>query len=269
MLGAVLDLHLSKSHLQAAADMRDNVYVDNILSGCSTEEELLAYYSQSRDLMSQAKFNLRSWSTNSQRLQEITKQDNSGDHNTTVGLLGLRWNTATDMISLPSRKLSAVNRFVTKRDILQASSQIFDPLGWVTPVTVQAKILLQEVWLTKLTWDEPLPEAIKDRWAAILADLRELPNLLMARLYFPPSQIGTHIDNIFVFADASIKAYGAIVYLNHGDYISFAMSKNRVVPTRPTTLPRLELMAAVTATRLAEFVCSSIPNDKQRVRVYF
>ena len=142
MLGAVLDLHLSKSHLQAAADMRDNVYVDNILSGCSTEEELLAYYSQSRELMSQAKFNLRSWSTNSQRLQEITKKDNFGDHNTTVGLLGLRWNTATDMISLSSRKLSAVNTFVTKRDILQASSQILDPLGWVTPVTVRAKILL-------------------------------------------------------------------------------------------------------------------------------
>ena len=28
-------------------------------------------------------------------------------------------------------------------------------------------------------------------------------------------------------------------------------------------------MAAVTATRLAEFVCSSIPLDMQRVRVYF
>ena len=105
MLGAVLDLHLSKSHLQAAADMRDNMYVDNILSGCSTEEELLAYYSQSRDLMGQAKFNLRSWSTNSQRLQEVTRQDNSSDPNTTVGLLGLRWNTAADTISLSSRKL--------------------------------------------------------------------------------------------------------------------------------------------------------------------
>jgi len=37
---------------------------------------------------------------------------------------------------------------------------------------------------TKLTWDEPLPEIIKDRWTDILADLRELSNLLMPRLYF-------------------------------------------------------------------------------------
>ena len=127
----------------------------------------------------------------------------------------------------------------------------------VTPVTVRAKILLQEVWLTKLTWDEPLPDTIKERWTAILADLRELPNIYIPRLYFPRSQTGTHIDNLFVFADASTKAYGAIVYLNSGDYISFAMSKNRVAPTRTITLPKLELLAAVTATRLAEFVCDS------------
>ena len=193
ILGAVLDLHLSNSPLQVAADMRDNIYVDNILSGCDTEEELLAYYSQSRDVMSQANFNLRSWSTNSKRLQEVTRQDNTSDPSTTVGILGLRWNITTDMLSLSTRKLPAINTFVTKRDILQASSQIFDPLGWVTPVTVRAKILLQEIWLTKLTWDEPLPDMIKDRWTAILADLRELPNLLIPRLYFPHSQTGKSI----------------------------------------------------------------------------
>jgi len=47
MLGAVLDLHLTKSPLQVSADMRNNISVDNILSGCSTEKELMTYYSQS------------------------------------------------------------------------------------------------------------------------------------------------------------------------------------------------------------------------------
>ena len=160
ILGAVLNLHLSKFPNPIAEDMQDNIYVDNILSGCSTEEELLTYYSQSRDLMNQAKFNLRSWSTNS---KEITRQDKTSDPNTTVGLLGLQWNTGTDMISLSVRKLPTVNTYVTKRDILQASSQIFYPLGWMTPVTVKAKILLQDIWQTKLTWDESLPDTIKDR----------------------------------------------------------------------------------------------------------
>ena len=169
--------------------------------------------------MNQAKFNLRSWSTNSKHLQEITRQDKTSDPNTTVGLLGLQWNTATDMISLSVRKLPTVNTYVAKRDILQASSQIFDPLGWMTPVTVKAKILLQEIWQTKLTWDEPLPDTIKDRWTAILVELQELPNLLIPRIYFPHNHPGTHVDNIFVFADANTKAYGAVVYFSSNNRI--------------------------------------------------
>ena len=61
MLAAVLDLHLSKVASPVALDMTDNIYVDNILSGCNREEELLTYYKHSRELMSLANFNLRSW----------------------------------------------------------------------------------------------------------------------------------------------------------------------------------------------------------------
>ena len=71
MLGAILNLHLSKFH-DVTRDMRDNIYVDNILSGCDTEEELLK---QSRSLMGQAKFNLRLCSTTvikSEKLLEET-----------------------------------------------------------------------------------------------------------------------------------------------------------------------------------------------------
>ena len=47
MLGAVLNLHLSKFDTPVALDMRENVYVDNVLSGCNTKDELLVYYTQS------------------------------------------------------------------------------------------------------------------------------------------------------------------------------------------------------------------------------
>ena len=56
---------------------------------------------------------------------------------------------------------------------------------------------------------------------------------------------------MFVFSDASMKAYGAVVYICHQDKISLVMSKNRVAPTKPITLPN---------TRLANFVKSSLHN---------
>ena len=48
MLATVLDLHLSKVVSPVAADMKENIYIDNILSGCNTEDELLTYYKQSQ-----------------------------------------------------------------------------------------------------------------------------------------------------------------------------------------------------------------------------
>lgn len=57
----------------------------------------------------------------------------------------MKWNTVTDTMSLAPKLLSS-SKLVSKCNILQDSSQIYGPLGWTTPVTVQAKILLQEVW---------------------------------------------------------------------------------------------------------------------------
>ena len=108
MLGAVLNLHVSKLDDDVAKDMQDDIYVNNILLGCNSEEELLAYYKESRNLMSQANFNLWSWSTNSGKLRAVSGVDQTSDPDPTVGLLGLRWNTPTDIISLTNRKLPTI-----------------------------------------------------------------------------------------------------------------------------------------------------------------
>jgi len=118
-LATVLDLHLGKSTSPVAADTKQNIYVDNILSGCNTEDELLTYNKPFRQHMSQVNFNLWSWSSNSRCLQAVTARDKTNDPHTTVGLLGLHWNTITDTVSLEPRQLSSTNTsLITKRDIL-------------------------------------------------------------------------------------------------------------------------------------------------------
>ena len=46
------------------------------------------------------------------------------------------------------------------------------------------------------------------------------------------------------------------------------MSKSRVAPLKALTLPRLELMAAVTASRVAKFVQFSISPDSNPIAVH-
>ena len=139
MLHATINLHLRKFQSYVAEDIQRNIYVDNIISGCDTETQLVHYYTKARDIMSQANFNLRSWASNSTILQQIATADKTIDHNTTVQILGLLWNTCTDKMSLTPKSLPASN-IVSERSVLHDSSQIFDPLGWATPVSIRAKI---------------------------------------------------------------------------------------------------------------------------------
>ena len=109
------------------------------------EPNAVDYYNKSRSILSQAKFNLRSWASNSEQVQALAKVHKVADRNDTTKVLGLVWHTPSDTLSLAS-KITTGNYPITKREILQGSSSIFDPLGFITPVTIQAKVLLQELW---------------------------------------------------------------------------------------------------------------------------
>ena len=79
---------------------------------------------------------------------------------------------------------------------------------------------------------------------------------MIPRQYFTSLQF--FAQDLHVFADASTKAYGAVAYFKQDNYTSLIMSKTRVSPLKVISLPRLELMAAVLASRLAKFILSSV-----------
>ena len=75
-------------------------------------------------------------------------------------------------------------------------------------------------------------------------------------------------NHIYVFADASIKAYGTVAYLHRRFEISLAMLKSQVAPLKSLTLPRLQLMAAVSASRVAKFVQISLSPSNTPIPVH-
>ena len=245
MLYAAIDLHLSKFKSPVAKDVKRSLYVDNVLSGRDSEKEIIEYYQQARTILKQANFNLCSWSSNSQQLQLRTSEDRTNDSNSTVNVLGLRWNTLTDTLLFASKLIAPRNPLlVTKREVLQASSLIYDPLGFLTPVTVQAKILLQEIWQRHLDWDEPLDKDLSNKWCAIAIEIQNASKVTIPRTYHPSPGTKPY-QHLYIFCDASQKAYGAVAYLQIDEQICWMMSRSRVAPVKVTTLPKLELMAAV------------------------
>ena len=172
MLHAALYYHLQKHSSSVATDIANNLYIDNVLTGCATELEAIDYYSKVRSILSQAKFNLRSWASNSEQVQLIAQKDDVTDKSDVTKVLGLLWHTPSDTISIASR-VSVDDNPITKRAILRTSSTIFDPLGLLTPVTIQAKTLLQELWKSHVDWDEPLDESLQTRWKKLTLEINE------------------------------------------------------------------------------------------------
>ena len=134
MLNAVLQYHLRQYNIAVSHDMLSNLYMDNIISGCDTEPAVVNYYREARAIMCNARLNLCIWSSNNTELTTAGIKDNTVEKATSVNVLGLCWTPTSDNFHLATKPLLAHDHLVTKREVLQDLSKVFDPLEFVAPV---------------------------------------------------------------------------------------------------------------------------------------
>ena len=116
-----------------------------------------------------------------------------------------------------------------------------------------------------MRWDEPLEDDFIIRWSQVAADIEEVAGMVMTRRY--SVMCTNQCVYLHVFADASLKTYGAVAYLQSADQVDLLMAKSRVSPLKDTTLPRLELRAAVIAAHLAKFIVSTLQPQLGEVNI--
>jgi len=172
--------------------------------------------------MSEANFNLRSWASNSPQLQAITHKKSVADPNQMVSLLGLHWNVSTDLDQvcfIPKQLNSDTDSAVTKRNVLQLSSRIFDPLGFLSPISVRAKLAMQELWQLNVGWDEPLEPSITEQWNDIANNLQKVVHGSISRWHFDNDNCNNQTQEIHGLANASLKAYRAVIYIQQANEV--------------------------------------------------
>jgi len=245
----------------AASILRHETYVDDVLSGGHSLEEALEGQTQLISTLQSAGFPLKKMTSNhpdllknidpSARLDsEFLKLETTSN----AKMLGIRWNALNDSFSY---KLSPINSTpsATKRQILSQTAKIFDPAGWCTPIIIRAKMLLQQLWLEKLDWDDPVLPASLDTWNAFIDDLKFIENIQIPRWthYSPKAKIQIH-----GFCDASERAYCAVIYLRtefeENVHCHLLTAKSKVAPLQTISLPRLELCGALLLSNLIKNV---------------
>ena len=257
----------------AAKITLEDYYMDDLLTGCETEEEAIKIYTEMNSLMKEGGFSLQKWCSNCKPLLNFIEMDKQKSDDTftfkindTIKVLGISWNKNTDQFEY-TYNLPEIDESITKRKVLSDIARLYDPMGWIAPVLITAKIFMQKLWKSGLNWDDKLTPYLLKEWSEFREDLNNI------KLINIPRWLSMKRDNpveLHVFADASQMAYAAVVYIKTIDdasntYVNIVTAKTKVAPIeKEISIPRMELCAALLASKLIFEVAQilNIPKDK-------
>ena len=238
-----------------------NFYVDDCLKSVKTVNEGIHMVKNLRSLLHRGGFNIVKWISNDRdvvrsiplvsRAEVIKDMDLDNQNLPIERALGISWCVEMDKFVF---RISVDERPKTRRGILSMISSVYDPLGFLAPFMLRAKLLLQELCKLNLGWDETIPAELETQWTKWFQDLQELSDFTVRRCYKPIGYDDVMQAELHHFSDASEKGYGVVSYLRFVDVngnvqCSFVIGKSRVCPLKQTTIPRLELTAATVAVR--------------------
>ena len=245
-------------------------YVDDLLSGADSVEDAQQLVNQLNEMMKKGGFNLRKWHSNVPAIfRESSVSDEDHDvcpiEDSEVKVLGIMWSPKSDSFRFTVAPTEGKSTF-SKREVLSELSRVFDPLGFLSPCVIFMKTLLQELWKLKLTWDEPIPESLCEKWKSFRKELPLIEQLQVPRYILQPQWDELELH---AFCDASEKAYCCVLYLrcvtsNSDISVSLLTSKTRVAPLKTQSLPRLELCSALLLSNVVTAVLKELQISIQK-----
>ncbi|XP_062531657.1 uncharacterized protein LOC134201239 isoform X1 [Bombyx mori] len=237
--------------------IQEDFYVDDYITGLDNKDKLIQLCDKTQKTLQGGCFPLRKWIFNFARDDNSQSPNQSKlltpvENNTPSKTLGLIWCNLSDEFYFNNMQINVSMEPITKRSILSNVSQIFDPLGLLSPVIIVAKVLLQQLWLLKMGWDDTVPDHIARVWNRFDNSLQALDTIRIPRHVIGVQRM--YIE-LHVFSDASQTAYGACIYIRTVSTdstvsVRLLISKTKVAPLKTLSIPRLELCGALLGARL-------------------
>ena len=222
--------------------------------------------------LGKASFVIRKWRINDETLRNLI-QECEGRDNTRYKtdekcesyekVLSVECNEYQDIFIFKVNKMfeDVIEIVPSKRRILSLIFSIYDPVGFLQPLTVKLKLLFQSICRSGIGWDDPIREIFYKKWLNIVENFKSYKNVYLERYYFV-YEMNDPIEFVYLhgFSNTSTLAYGACVYIRSvpkaGNIkISFVTSKSHLVPLKKKlSTPRLELLGNCILVKLIHVV---------------
>ena len=233
-----------------------DVYVDDCVSGESSEEERMQATDQLQLSLETGGFTLKGFTFSGSDPDEKLSDDGKS-----IMVGGVKWFSREDYWMLNvgkinfSRKIrgrkveniSDIPECLTKKLCVSVSAEVFDPTGRVAPILGGIKLDISNLHKIGLGWDDVIPDNLRSIWKTNFEMIEELGSLKYKRVIVPSN--AKNLDILTLDAgDASSSLICAAIYarfeLRDGTYsCQLVFSRTKIVP-EGTTTPRAELMAA-------------------------
>ncbi|GBM53933.1 hypothetical protein AVEN_64851-1 [Araneus ventricosus] len=236
--------HVPAEDFEIADKLQLSFYDDNCVEGVIDVRQQKEFILKAREILSCGCFNLRNWESNVECKYISTSTE-------TKKLLGILWDLDRDVLkcNVCVDDLKTYGN-ITKRFILAAVHRIFNPLGILCSATLLPKMLLQNTWKLKLSFDPPLSDDFVKPFLKWWGEVDKLAGIEIPLCFEINDTTQMH-----VFVDACKDAYTIYVFLrsNTSQVVKdvFVREKSRV---DPLIITRLELMTCCIGARLAHSV---------------
>ena len=173
---------------EAVKTIQRNFYVDDLLKSMATTESAITLANQLVGVLKECGFRLTKFTSNSNKVLRVFPQEELANPSINLDLdelpigrtLGLHWDALADNLQF---KVAPTNKPLTKRGILSTVSSLFDPLGFLDPFLLAAKVILQQLWRIDASWYDRILEPLLAQWNNWLKSMSHVANLKIPRCF--------------------------------------------------------------------------------------
>ena len=249
--------HKGRFSVEAVSVVDKDFYIDDFEKSVRTVSEASSLADEVTCLLSEAGFRLTKWMSNSREV--LSKIPDADRAKPTLDLdlenlpvertLGVQWDVEKDAFLF---KVREPHKPTTKRGILSAVSSLYDPMGFVCPLSWKLRRFCR-LWKLNLGLEDLITEDLQSLWNEWKCKLAVLSQVQVPRCHVTDS---TAVDiSLHLFSDASEDGYGMCSYLRFvyacGTVrCSFLIRRSRSSPVRPISIPSLELQTVTLSVKM-------------------